>query len=162
MSVSRVFSIGAEQKIRKYLVDNNFTETVISLAPNLFFGTSIAVNILVLSKHKTDTKTQFINAGGEDFFKKETNNNVLTDEHITKIIELFDRKEEVQYIASSVDNIKIAENDYNLSVSTYVEAQDTREVIDIVKLNAEVEQTVERINELRADINAIIKNLEIG
>ncbi len=153
---------GAEQKIRKYLVDNNFVETVISLAPNLFFGTSIAVNILVLSKHKTDTKTQFINAGGEDFFKKETNNNVLTDEHIAKIIELFDRKEEVQYIASSVDNNKIAENDYNLSVSAYVEAQDTREVIDIVKLNAEVEQTVERINELRADINAIIKNLEIG
>ncbi len=153
---------GAEQKIRKYLVDNNFVETVISLAPNLFFGTSIAVNILVLSKHKTDTKTQFINAGGEDFFKKETNNNVLTDEHIAKIIELFDRKEEVQYIASSVDNNKIAENDYNLSVSAYVEAEDTREVIDIVKLNAEVEQTVERINELRADINAIIKNLEIG
>ena len=98
---------GAEQKIRKYLVDNNFIETVISLPPNLFYGTSIAVNILVLSKHKTDTKTQFIDASGEEFFKKETNNNVLTDEHIAKIIDLFNKKEPVKYVAASVDNSKI-------------------------------------------------------
>lgn len=151
---------GAEQKIRKYLVDNNFVETVISLPPNLFYGTSIAVNILVLSKHKADTMTQFIDAGGEDFFKKETNNNVLLPEHIDRIIDIFGKKEEVQYVATQVDNARIAENDYNLSVSSYVEAEDKREVIDIKKLNDEVVQTVKRINGLRADIDGIIKELE--
>ena len=151
---------GAEQKIRKYLVDNNFVETVISLPPNLFYGTSIAVNILVLSKHKADTMTQFIDAGGEDFFKKETNNNVLLPEHIDRIIDIFGKKEEVQYVATQVDNARIAENDYNLSVSSYVEVEDKREVIDIKKLNDEVVQTVKRINALRADIDGIIKELE--
>ena len=152
---------GAEQKIRKYLVDNNFVETVIALPPNLFYGTSIAVNILVLSKNKTENKTQFINASGEDFFKKETNNNVLTDEHIAKIIDLFAKKENVEYVASWVDNEKVAENDYNLSVSAYVEAKDTRKAIDIKELNEEIDQTVKRIDTLRAEINQIIKELEI-
>ena len=151
---------GAEQKIRKYLVDNNFVETVISLSPNLFYGTSIAVNILVLSKHKADTKTLFIDASGEDFFKKETNNNVLLPEHIDRIVDIFGNKEEVKHVATSVDNSKIAENDYNLSVSSYVEAEDKREVIDIAKLNEEVAQTVKRIDVLRADIDEIIKELE--
>lgn len=151
---------GAEQKIRKYLVDNNFVESVISLPPNLFYGTSIAVNILVLSKHKTESKTQFIDASGEDFFKKETNNNVLLPEHIDRIVEIFGNKEEVQYVATSVDNAKIAENDYNLSVGSYVEAEDKREVIDINKLNTEVAETVKRIETLRADIDEIIKELE--
>ena len=151
---------GAEQKIRKYLVDNNFVETVISLPSNLFYGTSIAVNILVLSKHKNDATTQFIDASGEDFFKKETNNNVLLPKHIKRIVEIFGNKEEVQYVATSVDNAKIAENDYNLSVSSYVEAEDKREVIDINKLNADVAETVKRIDSLRADIDEIIKELE--
>ena len=151
---------GAEQKIRKYLVDKNFVETVISLAPNLFFGTSIAVNILVLSKHKTDNKTQFIDANGEDFFKKETNNNVLTEQHIEKLIGLFDAKAEVDYVATSIDNAQIAENEYNLSVSSYVEVEDTREKVDIVVLNKEIEQTVERINVLRTEIDAIVKEIE--
>ena len=151
---------GAEQKIRKYLVDNNFVETVIALPPNLFYGTSIAVNILVLSKHKADTTTQFIDASGEDFFKKETNNNVLLPEHIDRIISIFGNKEELQYVATSVNNKQIEENDYNLSVSSYVEAEDKREVIDIAKLNAEVAETVKRIDSLRADIDEIIKELE--
>lgn len=151
---------GAEQKIRKYLVDNNFVESVISLPPNLFYGTSIAVNILVLSKHKTEPNTQFIDASGEDFFKKETNNNVLLPEHIDRIVEIFGNKEEVQYVATSVDNAQIAENDYNLSVSSYVEAEDKREIIDINKLNTEVTETVKRIDTLRADIDEIIKELE--
>ncbi len=151
---------GAEQKIRKYLVDNNYVETVISLAPNLFFGTSIAVNILVLSKSKKETKIQFIDASGEDFFKKETNNNVLTDAHIEQIMDMFDNKEEVAHTATCVDNARIAENDYNLSVSSYVEAKDTREVIDIAVLNAEIEKTVSKIDRLRADIDKIVK--EIG
>lgn len=151
---------GAEQKIRKYLVDNNFVETVISLAPNLFYGTSIAVNILVLSKHKTDTKTQFIDASGEDFFKKATNNNVLEDAHIEQIMEIFDKKEDVAHTAISIDNAKIAENDYNLSVSSYVEAKDNREVVDIAVLNAEIAKTVEKINKLRADIDLIVKEID--
>ena len=151
---------GAEQKIRKYLVDNNFVETVIALPPNLFYGTSIAVNILVLSKHKADTTTQFIDASGEDFFKKETNNNVLLPEHIDRIISIFGNKEELQYVATSVNNKQIEENDYNLSVSSYVEAEDKREVIDIAKLNAEVAETVKRIDSLRTDIDEIIKELE--
>jgi type I restriction enzyme M protein len=151
---------GAEQKIRKYLVDNNFVETVISLAPNLFFGTTIAVNILVLSKHKTDNKTQFMDVSGEEFFKKVTNNNVLTDAHIEKIMEMFDSKEDIEHIAKSIDNSKIAENDYNLSVSSYVEAKDTREKVDIKMLNAEISKTVEKINSLRMSINAIVKEIE--
>ena len=151
---------GAEQKIRKYLVDNNFVETVIALPPNLFYGTSIAVNILVLSKHKADTTTQFIDASGEDFFKKETNNNVLLPEHIDRIISIFGNKEELQYVATSVNNKQIEENDYNLSVSSYVETEDKREVIDIAKLNAEVAETVKRIDSLRTDIDEIIKELE--
>jgi hypothetical protein len=151
---------GAEQKIRKYLVDNNFVDTVIALPPNLFYGTSIAVNILVLSKGKSDASTQFIDASGEKFYKKETNNNILLDEHIDHILQIFEKKEEEKYVATSVDNRKIAENDYNLSVSSYVEAEDKREVIDIKKLNAEVEQTVKHIDTLRKDIDGIIKELE--
>ncbi len=151
---------GTEQKIRKYLVDNNFVETIISLASNLFFGTSIAVNILVLSKHKTENKIQFIDATGEGFFKKETNNNILTDEHVAKIMQIFDSKEDKKHIAICVDNAKIAENDYNLSVSSYVEPEDTREIIDIKALNAEIATTVSKIDKLRADIDKIIKDIE--
>ena len=149
---------GAEKKIREYLVDNNYVETVISLASNLFFGTSIAVNILVLSKHKTDSKTQFINAS--KLFKSETNTNVLTDEHITQIMQLFDSKENTDYLAASIDNSAIADNDYNLSVSAYIEAEDTREVIDIDTLNAELKTTVAKIDQLRKDIDVIVAEIE--
>ncbi len=152
---------GAEQKIRKYLVDNNFVESVISVAPNLFYGTSIAVTLLVLSKNKKENKTQFIDASGEDFFKKVTNNNLLTDEHIEKIMDIFDAKEDVSYIAKYVDNNTIAENDYNLSVSSYVEAKDNREQVNIQQLNQEISTTVEKINRLRADIDEIIKEIEL-
>ncbi|MCK9506464.1 MAG: type I restriction-modification system subunit M, partial [Porticoccaceae bacterium] len=149
---------GAEQKIRKYLVDNNFVETVISLAPNLFFGTTIAVNILVLSKHKNDTSTQFMDASG--LFKKETNTNILIDEHIDKIMRVFDSKENVDHFARSVPLEEVAGNDYSLSVSSYVEAEDTREVIDIVQLNAELKTTVARIDQLRTEIDAIVAEIE--
>ena len=152
---------GAEQKIRKYLIDNNFVETVISLAPNLFFGTSIAVNILVLSKCKTDTKIQFIDVSGEDFFKKETNNNILIESHIEQIMNIFDRKEDIDHIAKNVDQSEIAEKDYNLSVSSYVEAKDTREVIDINMLNAEIKKTVSNIDKLRTEIDKIIEEIEV-
>ena len=151
---------GAEQKIRKYLVDNNYVETIINLAPNLFYGTTIAVTLLVLSKHKTDTKTQFIDASGEDFFKKETNNNVLYDDHIEKVMHLFDSKEDLKHVAKSVDNSIIAKNGYNLSVSSYVEAEDTREKIDIEVLNKEIATTINNIVKLRADIDNIVKEIE--
>ncbi|MFV8944221.1 type I restriction-modification system subunit M [Moellerella wisconsensis] len=149
---------GAEQKIRQYLVDNNYVETVISLAPNLFFGTTIAVNILVLSKHKTDTNVQFIDAGG--LFKKETNNNVLTDEQIAQIMQVFDSKEDTDYLAKSVTSEAVAANDYNLSVSSYVVAEDTREIVNITELNAELKKTVARIDQLRTDIDAIVAEIE--
>ena len=151
---------GAEQKIRKYLVDNNFVETVISLPANLFFGTSIGVNILVLSKHKSENTTQFIDATGEDFYKKVTNNNMLEDVHIEKIMQLFDSKENLEHVALTIDNAKIAENDYNLSVSSYVEAVDTREVIDIEVLNTELAETVSNITTLRTVIDNLIKEIE--
>ena len=151
---------GAEQKIRKYLVDNNYVETVISLAPNLFYGTTIAVTILVLSKHKTDTNIQFIDASGEEFFKKETNNNVMLDDHIAKIMKLFDSKQNVDHVAASVPLEKVAANEYNLSVSSYVEAKDNREVIDITQLNAEIKTTVSKIDRLRTDIDAIVAEIE--
>ncbi|WJW83838.1 type I restriction-modification system subunit M (plasmid) [Moellerella wisconsensis] len=149
---------GAEQKIRQYLVDNNYVETVISLAPNLFFGTTIAVNILVLSKHKTDTNVQFIDASG--LFKKETNNNVLTDEQIAQIMQVFDSKEDTDYLAKSVTSEAVAANDYNLSVSSYVVAEDTREIINISELNAELKTTVAKIEALRSDIDAIVAEIE--
>ncbi|MFR9546398.1 MAG: type I restriction-modification system subunit M [Rikenellaceae bacterium] len=152
---------GAEQKIRKYLVDNNFVETVVSLAPNLFYGTSIAVNILVLSKHKLDTKIQFIDASGEDFFTKVTNNNILEDYHIDKIMEIFSQKSVLEHIAKNIDNSVIEANEYNLSVNAYVEAKDTREEIDIVALNHEIHNTVTRIDVLRADIETIIKEITL-
>lgn len=149
---------GAEQKIRQYLIDNNFIESVISLAPNLFFGTSIAVNILVLSKHKTNTKTQFIDASA--LFKKETNNNILTEEHIAQIMKMFDGKKDIDYFTKLVDLDVLSQNDYNLSVSSYVEAKDTREVIDIKELNKEIKTTVTKIDKLRKDIDAIVMEIE--
>ena len=151
---------GAEQKIRKYLVDNNHVETVIALASNLFYGTSIAVTILVLAKNKTNMNTQFIDASGQDFFKKETNNNVMYDEHIQKIMDAFDSKANIDHIARSVPYEEIVTNDYNLSVSSYVQARDTREVVDIAELNAELKNTVTKITELRAQIDAIVAEIE--
>jgi type I restriction enzyme M protein len=149
---------GAEQKIRQYLIDNNYVETVISLAPNLFFGTTIAVNILVLSKHKSDTTTQFIDASA--LFKKETNNNTLTNAHIEHIMQAFDSKDDREYFAKSVPFEEIVGNDYNLSVSSYVATKDNREVVDITQLNAELKSTVIKIDRLRADIDAIVAEIE--
>ena len=149
---------GAEQKIRQYLVDNNYVETVIALAPNLFFGTSIAVNILVLSKHKPNTQIQFIDASG--LFQPATNNNSLEPEHIEQILKLFADKEDVPHLAKSVSFEDIVKNEYNLAVSSYVEQEDTREVIDIDKLNAEIKQTVANIDRLRAEIDKIVAEIE--
>jgi len=151
---------GAEKRIRQYLVESNVVETVISLAPNLFYGTSTAVNILVLSKNKPDNKVQFIDAS--ELFDKETNNNVLTEKHIEEILESFSSKEDVKYFSKSVTYDEIKENDFDLSVTTYVDFKDTREEINITKLNAELEETAKRIDELRAEINTIVAEIENG
>ena len=149
---------GAERTIRKYLIDNNFIDCVIQLPENLFFGTSIATCILVMSKNKTENKVLFIDASKE--FKKETNNNILEEKNIDAIVEEFRNRTDVEYFSRYVDVSEIEENDYNLSVSTYVEKEDTREVIDIKELNKELEETVKRIDTLRSSINEIVKELE--
>ena len=148
---------GAEQKIRQYLVDNNFVEAVIQLPDNLFFGTSIATCILVLKKGKRDNSVLFIDATKECV--KVTNNNKLTEDNIEKIVASFVDREDKDYFCRLVPNDEIAEQDYNLSVSTYVEQEDTREKIDIVQLEAELEEIVKRENELRKAIDTIVKEL---
>lgn len=149
---------GAEQKIRKYLVDNNFIDCIIQLPSNLFFGTSIATCIMVLKKGKTDNKVLFIDASSECV--KVTNNNKLTPENINKIVDTFAQRAEKEHFSHLAEYSEVQENDYNLSVSTYVEAKDTREKIDIVKLNAEIAQIVARENELRAAIDQIVAEIE--
>ncbi len=149
---------GAEQKIRKYLVDNNFIDCIIQLPINLFFGTSIATCIMVLKKGKTDNKVLFIDASSECV--KVTNNNKLTPENINKIVDTFAQRVEEAHFSHLAEYSEVQENDYNLSVSTYVEAKDTREKIDIVKLNAEIAQIVARENELRAAIDQIVAEIE--
>lgn len=149
---------GAEQKIRKYLVDNNFIDCIIQLPRNLFFGTSIATCIMVLKKGKTDNKVLFIDASSECV--KVTNNNKLTPENINKIVDTFAQRTEEAHFSHLAEYSEVQENDYNLSVSTYVEAKDTREKIDIVKLNAEIAQIVARENELRAAIDQIVAEIE--
>lgn len=149
---------GAEKTIRKYLVDNNFIDCIIQLPENLFFGTSIATCVLVIAKNKQEHKILFIDASKE--FKKETNNNILEEKNIQAIIDEFRNRTDKEYFSRYVDLSEIEENDYNLSVSTYVEKEDTREVIDIKILNKEIEETVKKIDALRASINEIVKELE--
>ena len=150
---------GAEQKIRRYLIDNNFVDCIIQLPDNLFFGTSIATCIMVLKKSKKDNSTLFIDATKECV--KVTNNNKLTDKNIDNIVKIFDKREDIEYVAKLVSNKEIAENGYNLSVSTYVEKEDTREKIDIVKLNKEIDEIVARENTLRDEIKKIISEIEV-
>ena len=148
---------GAEQKIRQYLVDNNFVEAVIQLPDNLFFGTSIATCILVLKKGKRDNSVLFIDATKECV--KVTNNNKLTEANIANVLKAFADRQTVKHFAALVPHEDIAAQDYNLSVSTYVEQEDTREKIDIVQLEAELEEIVKRENELRKAIDTIVKEL---
>src|SRR5574344_384800 len=151
---------GAEQKIRKYLVDNNFVDCIIQLPSNLFFGTSIATCIMVMKKNKNDNQTLFVDASNECI--KVTNNNKLTPTNIERIVDIFANREEVKHFSHLASYEEVVENDYNLSVSTYVEAEDTREKIDIVKLNAEIEEIVLREDELRAAIRNIVEEIEAG
>lgn len=148
---------GAEKTIRQYLVDNNFIDCLIQLPENLFFGTSIATCILVMAKNKTENKILFIDASKE--FRKETNNNILAEKNIEAIVEEFRERKEKEYFSRYVPKEEIEENDYNLSVSTYVEKEDTREKIDIKVLNKEIAENVKKINELRASIDEIVREL---
>lgn len=149
---------GSEQKIRKYLIDNNFVDCIIQLPDNLFFGTSIATCIMVLKKSKKDNSTLFIDASKE--YVKVTNNNKLTDDNINNIVDIFTKREDKEYVAKLVSNQEISNNDYNLSVSTYVEKEDTREKINIVELNKEIDEIVVRENVLRDEIKKIISEIE--
>ena len=149
---------GAEQKIRKYLVDNNYIDCVIQLPSNLFFGTSISTNILVMKKSKTDNKILFIDASKE--FIKVTNSNKLTEENIIHIVDVFRNRNDVKYFSKLADYEEVVKNNYTLTVSSYVEAPDTREKIDIVKLNAEIKSIVQREEQLRNDIDKIISEIE--
>lgn len=149
---------GAEQKIRKYLVDNNFIDCIIQLPDNLFFGTSIATCIMVLKKSKNENATLFIDATAE--CEKVTNNNKLRDKNIENILKMFIDRADIAHKARLVQNSKIAENDYNLSVSTYIEKEDTRQAIDIKALNKEIEGIVAREQVLREEIDKIIAEIE--
>lgn len=149
---------GAERKIRQYLIDNNFIDCIIQLPSNLFYGTSIATCIMVLKKNKGDNDTLFIDASKE--FVKVTNNNKLMEENIAKIVDAFVKRQDTQYFCRMVPNEEIAKQEYNLSVSTYVEQEDTREKIDIVALNAEIKRIVAREQVLREEIDKIIAEIE--
>ena len=151
---------GAEKKIRQYLIDNNYIDCIIQLPDNLFYGTSIATCIMVLKKSKSENSTLFIDASKE--FVKVTNNNKLTQENIETILNAFKDRKDIEHFARLVPNSEIAEQDYNLSVSTYVEQEDTREKIDIVALNAEIEKIVAREQILREEIDKIIAEIEVG
>lgn len=140
-------------------MDNNFIDCVIQLPANLFFGTSIATCIMVLKKGKADNKTLFIDASSECI--KVTNNNRLTAENIERIVSVFAGREEIKHFSHLAEYGEITENSYNLSVSTYVEMEDTREKIDIVKLNAEIEEIVAREQVLRDEISIIISTIEV-
>ena len=150
---------GAEQKIRKYLIDNNFIDCIIQLPSNLFFGTSIATCIMVLKKNKKDDKTLFIDASSECV--KVTNNNKLTQDNIDNIVQYFTERKEIEHIVHVAQYQEIVDNEYNLSVSSYVEAKDTREKVDISQLNQQIQEIVAREQVLRDEIDKIIAEIEV-
>lgn len=154
------YRTGTEQKIRKYLVDNNFIDCIIQLPSNLFFGATISTCIMVMKKAKTDNKTLFIDAS--EFYEKATNKNQLTDEHIQKILDIYVDRKDIPFVAKLVDNETIGnrENDYLLSVSTYVDRKDDKPQVDIKVLNKEIEEIVARENILRIEINKLIMEID--
>ena len=149
---------GAEQKIRKYLIDNNYIDAVIQLPPDLFFGTTIGTCIIVLKKSKKDNKTLFIDASNE--FVRNGNKNKLTDANRTKILNAFTNRKDIEHFAKLIENKVIAENDYKIDISSYVDQKDTREVVNITELNSKITQIVARQNELRTAIDEIIADIE--
>ena len=150
---------GAEKKIRQYLIDSNFVDAVIQLPDNLFFGTTIATCIMVLKKSKPDTTTVFIDASKECV--KVTNSNKLSQENIERILTLYTERVDVAHTVRVAKGAEIAAEDYNLSVSTYVAPEDTREVIDINELNLQIKQTVAKISNLREQIDEIVAQINL-
>lgn len=148
----------AEAKIRKYLIENNYVDTVIQLPPDLFFGTSIATCIIVLKKSKKDNKTLFIDASAE--FIRWNAKNTLSEENRKKILNAYIDRQDVEYFSKLVNNSTIAENDYNIVVSSYVEQKDTKEIIDIKELNARIAEIVEKQSKLRKAIDEIVAEIE--
>lgn len=153
-----LYRSGAEQKIRKYLIDNNYIDTVIQLPPDLFFGTTIATCVIVLKKSKKDNSILFIDASAE--FTRSGNKNKLTPAHQQKILEAFTARESVEHFCRLVPSAEIAENGFNISVSSYVEKEDTSVAIDITALNQQIAEIVKRQSELRTQIDAIVADLE--
>ncbi|MCY4128766.1 MAG: type I restriction-modification system subunit M [Gammaproteobacteria bacterium] len=151
---------GAEQKIRQYLIENNYIDTVIQLPPDLFFGTTIATCIIVLKKSKSDNNTLFIDASNE--FSRIGNKNKLLAEHQKSILDAFASRKDIEHFARLVENGELVENSYNISVSSYVEKRDKREIVNIKELNAEIRRIVVRQNELRDRIDTIVADLERG
>ncbi len=151
---------GAEQKIRKYLIDNNYIDTVIQLPPNLFFGTSIATCVIVLKKSKKDNAILFIDASAE--FVQSGNKNKLSEENRKKILNAFTERNKIDHFAQLVPNKEITENKYNIAVSSYVEQEDITEKIDIKELNKQIKDIVSKQNELRDAIDEIVLDLEGG
>ncbi|MCC7304316.1 type I restriction-modification system subunit M [bacterium] len=149
---------GAEQKIRKYLIDNNYIDAVIQLPPDLFFGTTIGTCIIVLKKSKTDNKTLFIDASVE--FVRGGNKNKLTEANRTKILDAYTSRTDQEYFTKLVDNKAITENDYNIAVSSYVASVDKREVINISELNERISQITVKRNELRSTLDTIISTID--
>ena len=149
---------GAEGKIRKYLIDNNFVDTVIQLPSDLFFGTSIATCILVLKKNKTDNSILFVDASEE--FVRNTNKNKLSDTNINNILSLLKNRVDVENKAIVVPNEEIAENDYNISVNSYLKAATDEVEIDIVELNKNIQEIVTKQDQVRKELDAIIRELE--
>lgn len=155
-----MYRSGAEQKIRKYLIDNNFVDCIIQLPANLFFGASTATCIMVLKKGKTDNKILFVDATNECV--KVTNNNKLTSENIERIVKAYVDRTDEQHFSHLADYDEIQGQDFSLSVPSYVEPKDTREKIDIKKLNVEIEKLVDKENELREMVTSILDEIEVG
>lgn len=149
---------GAEQKIRQYLIDNNYVDAVIQLPPDLFFGTTIATCIIVLKKSKNDNATLFIDASAE--FARLGNKNTLTTTNRQRILDTFIAREDVPHFARLVGNDAIADNGYNIAVSSYVEAENTQQTVDITALNSKIAGIVERQARLREEIDRIVRDLE--
>lgn len=149
---------GAEQKIRKYLIDNNYVDAVIQLPRDIFFGTTVETCIVVLKKSKKDNKTLFIDASRE--FVRSGNKNKLSEDNRKKILGGFVERKDVEYFAKVVDNNTIAENDYNIAVSSYIVAEDTREVVDIKELTKEIKRIVTKQSDLRIAIDKIVGDIE--
>lgn len=149
---------GAEQKIRKYLIDNNYVDAVIQLPPDLFFGTTIATCIIVLKKSKKDNSVLFIDATAE--FVRGGNKNKLTEANMQGILDGFTERTDSDHFSRLVSNDEISANSYNIGVSSYVDPEDKREEIDVIDLNADIAEIVARQQKLRASIDAIVADLE--